>query len=46
MQTNPIIDPIIHPKRNRRPVRSWKHRANKYGNRTKKVSQYRIVSMA
>lgn len=46
MQTNPIIDPIIHPKRRRRPTRSWKHRVNKYGKSVRKVTQYRIVSMA
>ena len=46
MQSNPIIDPIIHPKHYRRQIKSWKHQLNKYGNRRKKVSQYRVVSMA
>ena len=46
MQTNPIIDPIIPPKRYRRPTRSWKHRTNKEGNKVKKVTQYRIVTVS
>ncbi len=46
MQTSQQLMPIIHPKRFRRPTRSWKHRANKDGNKVKKVTQYRIVAMA
>lgn len=46
MQTNPLIDHITHPKRNHRQIKSWKHQLNKYGNRRKKVSQYRVVNMA
>lgn len=38
MQTSQTIFPIIHPKRLRRPNKSWKHKG-------KRVSQYRIVSM-
>ena len=46
MQTSQTIFPIIHPERNRRPARNWKHRVNKYGKKVKKVTQYRIVAMA
>lgn len=46
MQSNQQLMPIIHPKRYRRTVRSWKHRANKDGNKVKKVTQYRIVTVS
>lgn len=45
MQMSQSILPIIHPKRTVPTTRSWKHRHNKHGNKTKKVTQYGIVAI-